>query len=69
MPQPRSRQIFLLDTPITICFPQRTAFIFVWHGEIDSGQSYAHRRAWVEERFLFLSTLFAIENRQCPILQ
>jgi len=41
----------------------------VWHWEIDSGQSYAHRRSWVEERFLFLSTLFAIENSQYPILQ
>ena len=69
MPQPRSRQVSLLDTPITICSPLRTAFIFVWHWEIDSGQSYAHRRSWVEERFLFLSTLFDIENSQCPILQ
>jgi tRNA(Arg) A34 adenosine deaminase TadA len=26
-----------------------------------SGQSYKHRRGWVEKRLLFLSTLFAID--------
>jgi REP element-mobilizing transposase RayT len=26
-----------------------------------SGQSYEHRRGWVEKRLLFLSTLFAID--------
>ncbi|ABG40412.1 conserved hypothetical protein [Paraglaciecola sp. T6c] len=27
-----------------------------------SGQSYEHRRAWVEERLLFLSTVFSIDS-------
>ena len=27
-----------------------------------SGQNYEHRRGWVEERLLFLSSVFAIDS-------
>jgi hypothetical protein len=27
-----------------------------------SGQSYEHRRGWVEDRLLFVATVFAIDN-------
>jgi hypothetical protein len=37
----------------------------VWYGSRGkdkySGQSYEHHRGWVEERLLFLTTVFAIE--------
>jgi hypothetical protein len=44
-----------------LCAP----FILVWCGsravDSNSGQSFEHRRGWVEKRWLFLSTLFGID--------
>ena len=38
----------------------------MWYGSraVDkySGQRYKHRRGWVEERLLFLSSVFAIDS-------
>ena len=51
----------VLPLRITVC----ASVIFVWCGDrvIDaySGQNYEHRRAWVEERLLYLSSVFAID--------
>ena len=64
MPQPRSSQISLSDTPFYHCVSRcvrrcvRRSFLF----GIDnySSQNYEYRRGWVEVRLLFLSTLFSI---------
>jgi uncharacterized membrane protein YhfC len=41
-----------------------SSFFFVWSGsraeDKFTGQSYEHRRGWVEERLLFLSSVFSI---------
>ncbi len=40
--------------------------ILMWYGsravDTHSGHSYEHRQGWVEERLLFLSRVFAIDN-------
>jgi hypothetical protein len=50
---------------ITIVFPAACGVLFCADGSraIDnySGQSDEHRRGWVEERLLFLSSVFAID--------
>jgi hypothetical protein len=42
------------------------AFFFMWCGSraVDkySGQNYEHRRGWVEDRLLFLASIFAIDS-------
>jgi hypothetical protein len=48
-----------------LCFPLCAALFFVWYGsraeDSYSGQSYEHRRGWVEDRLLFLASVFAID--------
>lgn len=51
---------------LPLCFPLCSAFFFVWCGDRVkdkfTGQSYEHRRGWVEERLLFLSSVFSIDS-------
>ncbi|ABG39910.1 protein of unknown function DUF1568 [Paraglaciecola sp. T6c] len=61
MPQPRKSQISLIDTPYYHCVSRCVRRSFLCGMDKYSGQSYEHRRAWVEERLLFLSTVFAID--------
>ncbi len=65
MPKSRSSQVSLIDTPllplrITLCY----TCLFMWYGsratDKYSGTSYEHRRAWVEDKVLWLSSVFAI---------
>ena len=55
----------LFPINLSLRFPVCAAFFLMWYGSraVDkySGQSYEHRRGWVEERLLFLSTVFAID--------
>ena len=64
MPQPRKNQISLIDTPYYHCVSRCLSFIFMWCAsraeDKFTGQSYEHRRGWVEERLLFLSSVFSI---------
>ena len=62
MPQPRSSQIFLSDTPYYHCVSRCVRRSFLCGVDNYSGQSYEHRRAWVEERLLFLSSVFSIDS-------
>jgi REP element-mobilizing transposase RayT len=61
MPQPRSSQISLLDTPYYHCVSRCVRRSFLCGIDNYSGQSYEHRRGWVEKRLLFLSSVFAID--------
>ena len=61
MPQPRKSQISLIDTPYYHCVSRCVRQSYLCGTDKHSGQSYEHRRGWVEERLLFLSTVFAID--------
>jgi REP element-mobilizing transposase RayT len=61
MPQPRKSQISLIDTPYYHCVSRCVRQSFLCGIDAHSGHSYEHRRGWVEERLLFLSTIFAID--------
>jgi REP element-mobilizing transposase RayT len=61
MPQPRSSQISLSDTPYYHCVSRCVRRSFLCGVDSYSGQSYEHRRGWVEQRLLFLSSVFAID--------
>jgi hypothetical protein len=56
----------LFPINLSLCFPLCAEFFLVWYGSraVDkySGQSYEHRRGWVEERLSFLSTVFSIDS-------
>jgi REP element-mobilizing transposase RayT len=61
MPQPRKSQISLIDTPYYHCVSRCVRRSFLCGVDKYSGQSFEHRRGWVEKRLLFLSTVFAID--------
>jgi REP element-mobilizing transposase RayT len=61
MPRPRKSQVSLVDTPYYHCVTRCVRRSFLCGVDSYSGQSYEHRRGWVEKRLLFLSTLFAID--------
>ena len=61
MPQPRKSQISLIDTPYYHCVSRCVRHSFLCGTDKYSGQSYEHRRGWVEDRVLFLATVFAID--------
>tara|TARA_R110002012_G_scaffold224450_2_gene396429 strand:+ start:680 stop:1669 length:990 start_codon:yes stop_codon:yes gene_type:complete len=61
MPQSRKSQISLIDTPFYHCISRCVRQSFLCGVDAHSVHSYEHRRGWVEERLLFLSSLFAID--------
>ena len=61
MPQPRKNQISLIDTPYYHCVSRCVRGSFLCGEDTFTGQSYEHRRGWVEERLLFLASVFAID--------
>ncbi|MFT4789983.1 MAG: hypothetical protein ACI95X_002829, partial [Paraglaciecola sp.] len=61
MPQPRKNQVSLLDTPYYHCVSRCVRRSFLCGTDKYSGQSYEHRRSWVEDRLIFLTTVFAID--------
>jgi hypothetical protein len=62
MPQPRNNQISLMDTPYYHCVSRCMRRSFLCGEDKFTGQSYEHRRGWVEERLLFLSSVFSIDS-------
>ena len=61
MPQSRQSQISLVDTPYYHCVSRCVRHSFLCGRDTVTGQSYEHRRGWVEARLLFLTSLFAID--------
>ncbi|ABG40256.1 protein of unknown function DUF1568 [Paraglaciecola sp. T6c] len=61
MPQPRKSQISLIDTPYYHYVSRCVRQSFLCGVDTHSGQSYEHRRGWVEARLLFLSTVYSID--------
>jgi REP element-mobilizing transposase RayT len=60
MPKPRSSQVSLIDTPYYHCVSRCVRRAFLCGIDEYSGTSYEHRRAWVEDKVLWLSSVFAI---------
>jgi REP element-mobilizing transposase RayT len=60
MPKPRSSQVSLIDTPYYHCVSRCVRRAFLCGTDKYSGTSYEHRRVWVEDKVLWLSSVFAI---------
>ena len=61
MTQKRSSLISLSDTQYYHCVSRCVRRSFLCGIDDYSGQNYEHRRGWVEERLLYLSSVFAID--------
>ncbi|QPG04611.1 transposase [Salinimonas marina] len=60
MPRPRSSLISLTDTPYYHCVSRCVRRAFLCGHDRHSGQSYEHRRQWIEDRLYNLANVFAI---------
>ena len=56
----RKNQISLVDTPYYHCVSRCVRRSFLCGTDTYSGQSFEHRRGWVEKHLLFLSSIFSI---------
>ena len=61
MPRPRSQLISLSDTPFYHCVSRCVRRAFLCGEDRYSGQSYEHRRGWLEKQLLFAADVFAIK--------
>lgn len=61
MPQARSKQISLIDTPYYHCVSRCVRRAFLCGVDKATGKSYEHRRSWVEQRLLKLGQVFSID--------
>ncbi|WP_412842136.1 transposase, partial [Cognaticolwellia aestuarii] len=61
MTSPRKQQISLADTPYYHCMTRCVRRAFLCGEDKHSGQSFEHRRGWIEDKLHFLTTVFAIE--------
>jgi REP element-mobilizing transposase RayT len=57
----RKRQISLADTPYYHCVTRCVRRAFLCGEDKVSGQSYEHRRGWIENKLLALTQVFAID--------
>ncbi|ROS00208.1 hypothetical protein EDC56_2846 [Sinobacterium caligoides] len=61
MPTPRKQLVSLADTAYYHCVSRCVRRAFLCGNDPYSGESYEHRRAWVESRALELASVFAID--------
>ena len=61
MPKPRKQQISLDATPYYHCTSRCVRRAYLCGFDELTGQSYEHRRQWVEDRILFLAKYFCID--------
>ena len=61
MPKPRKSLISLQDTSYYHCVSRCVRRAFLCGEDKLTGQSYEHRRGWIEDKILSLATIFAID--------
>ena len=61
MPRARKHSVSLDATPYYHCMSRCVRRAFLCGFDSITNRSYEHRRAWVEDRILFLATVFAID--------
>lgn len=61
MAVPRKQQVSLVDTPYYHCISRCVRRAFLCGEDKSTGQSFEHRRAWVEDKLLALSKVFCID--------
>ena len=61
MTQSRQSQVSLSDTPYYHCISRCVRRAYLCGEDKYTGQSFAHRRAWVVERMHYLATIFNID--------
>jgi len=61
MPKPRKAQVSLEATPYYHCVSRCVRHAFLCGTDSHTGQSYEHRREWIEERLYELAGIFAID--------
>ena len=61
MAVPRKQQISLVDTSFYHCISRCVRRAFLCGEDKVTGQSFEHRRAWVEDKLLELTKVFCID--------
>lgn len=61
VPLPRRNQISLADTPYYHCVSRCVRRAYLCGRDKHTGRSFEHRRQWVEDRLLWLATVFSID--------
>ncbi len=61
MPRARNQQVSLSDTPYYHCISRCVRRAYLCGEDAVTGQSYEHRRQWVEEQLVLLAEVFAID--------